>query len=266
MPDNPSRIIAVTGKGGTGKTTFTAIATKILLAAGHHPLIIDADPPVSLALALGADSVRTVGEYRQRLIEDPTERQRMGDRHIREILMEEALADMDGFSFLAIGRSEGPGCFCGINELLKYGIESLSERFELTMIDCEAGIEQINRRVINHINTLLIISDATMKGIHAATHLKDIAGTHGVEGPVRIGLVFNRVDGDISHLIEKARDMGLEVIGVIPADAQVADFDARGEPTLRLPDNAESVVAVKGILESIGLLEAARVEGREKGS
>ncbi len=263
MPDNPCNIIAVTGKGGTGKTTFTAIATKILLAKGHHPLIIDADPPVSLALALGAESVRTVGDYRQRLIEDPSERHRMGERHIREVLVDEALTELDGFSFLAIGRSEGPGCFCGINELLKYGIESLSERFELTLIDCEAGIEQINRRVINNVTTLLIISDATVKGLHAATHLKDIAATHGVEGPVRIGLVFNRVSEDISALAEKAQVMGLEVIGVIPADDRVADFDARGEPTLRLPDDSASVKAVKRILEAVGLLEPARVEGKK---
>ncbi len=264
MQDSGREIIAVTGKGGTGKTTFTAITTKILLAAGRCPLVIDADPPVSLALALGADSTHTVGDYRQRIIEDPAEKHRMGDRHIRDVLIEEALTEMDGFSFLAIGRSEGPGCFCGINELLKYGIESLSERFEITLIDCEAGIEQINRRVISRISTLLIISDTTVKGLHAATHLRDIAGSHGVEGPVRIRLIFNRVDGDVSALREKAGEMGMEVAGVIPADRQVADFDARGEPTLRLPDDSDAVVAIRGILEALGLLERARVVERRR--
>ena len=168
-------IVAVTGKGGAGKTTFTAIAAKLLISQGHRPLIIDADPPVSLAIALGIGSVATIGDYRKRLIEDPGERKKIGERHMRDVLIEEALVEQPGYSFFAIGRAEGPGCYCGINELLKYGIESLAERYELTLVDCEAGIEQINRRVLGSINTLLIVSDPTIKGLRTAAHLKKIA-------------------------------------------------------------------------------------------
>lgn len=245
-------IIAVTGKGGTGKTTFTAIASKLLISRGLHPLVIDADPPVSLALAMGVEDLPTVGDLRQRLIEDPGEKRRIGDRHIKDVLIEEALAELPDFSFMAIGRSEGPGCFCGINELLKYGIESLSERYELTLIDCEAGIEQINRRVLSDIDTLIIVSDPTIKGLKTAAHLENIAQVHGVNGTVRILLVLNRMANGDAELLGKVDESGLDLAGTIPLDRNVSDFDRAGRPILELPDDAPSVRAVSKILDRLG--------------
>ena len=174
-------VIAVTGKGGTGKTTFTAIASKLLISQGFIPW---SSTPIRRSAWLspwGWKTRATVGALRQKLIEDPGEKRRIGDRHIRDVLIEEALTELPDFSFMAIGRSEGPGCFCGINELLKYGIESLSERYELTLIDCEAGIEQINRRVLGDVDTLIIVSDPTVKGLRTAAHLENIAQAYGVD-------------------------------------------------------------------------------------
>ena len=247
-------VIAVTGKGGTGKTTFTAIASKLLISRGLHPLVIDADPPVSLALAMGVENPATVGALRQKLIEDPGEKRRIGDRHIRDVLIEEALTELPDFSFMAIGRSEGPGCFCGINELLKYGIESLSERYELTLIDCEAGIEQINRRVLGDVDTLIIVSDPTVKGLRTAAHLENIAQAYGVTGTVRILLVLNRVANGAAELLEKVDESGLDLAGTIPLDDNVTDFDRVGRPILELPDDAPSVRAVSEILVRLGYL------------
>ncbi len=247
-------IVAVTGKGGTGKTTFTAIAAKLLISRGCRPLIIDADPPTSLALALGTGPVATVGDYRKRLIEDPGEKRKIGDRHMRDVLIEEALSEQPGYSFLAIGRAEGPGCYCGINELLKYGIESLAERYELTLVDCEAGIEQINRRVLGSVDTLLVISDPTIKGLRTAAHLKRIATDYGVEGAFRIRLILNRVENGIAELLEIAEGHGLETVGAIPLDRNVSDFDRAGRPILELPEDAPSLRAVGDILDRLGVL------------
>ncbi len=144
-------VLAVTGKGGVGKTTTTAIMAKLLIQQGVTPLVVDADPPVSLAYAMGAEPTKTLGLYRKRLIEDPTEKRRVNssDRHMREFIYDEVLMEANGASLLVLGRAEGPGCFCGINELLKFGIQSLADKYEATLVDCEAGIEQINRLVLN---------------------------------------------------------------------------------------------------------------------
>jgi CO dehydrogenase maturation factor len=247
--------LAITGKGGTGKTTIAAIMAKILAARGRKPLVIDADPPTSLAYAVGASNFRTVGELRRKLIEDPGEKRRIADRHMRDVLFDEAVMDLGGMSLLVLGRGEGPGCFCGVNELLRFGIESLSKKYSVTLIDCEAGIEQINRRVIRSISTLVMVSDLTIKGLRAASYLKEIAVTHGVEGQFRTGLILNRVrDGGVEELHEKAREMGLNLLGTVPEDEKVAEYDRIDRPTVDLPEDSESVLAVQRILKDLGLV------------
>jgi CO dehydrogenase maturation factor len=247
-------IVAVAGKGGTGKTTFVAIVAKLLAQAGQRLLAVDADPPISLTYALGAAPERTVGDLRYKLIEDPRERRRIGDKHLREVLADEVLVRVHGIDLLILGQAEGPGCFCSINELLKYGIGSLSRQYEVVVIDCEAGIEQINRRVIDCITTLLMISDATIKGLRTAAYLRDIAGRYGVQGQYRTGLVINRACEGVGGLQDKARDMGLDLLGLIPEDANVSRYDRIGQPTIDLPDDSPSVLAVRCILEDLGLV------------
>ena len=246
-------VLAVAGKGGSGKTTLVAIMAKILAKDGLRLLAVDADPPISLTYALGANPKKTVGDLRTRLIEDPREKRRIGDKHIREVVVDEVLINLNGLDLLILGQAEGPGCYCSINELLKFGIESLSQRYDITLIDCEAGIEQINRRVINSIKTLVMISDATIKGLQTAAYLETIAAKYGVEGEYRTGLVINKVDKGATALQEKAREMGLKVLGLIPGDENVADYDRVGRPTVELPDDSPSIIAVRRILETLSL-------------
>jgi len=245
------QVLAVTGKGGAGKTTFTAILAKLLAKEGVNLLAVDADPPVSLTYALGAQPLKTVGDMRSRLIEDPGEKRKFNDRHTRDVVKEEVLMELEGMSLLVLGRAEGPGCYCGLNQLLKFGIESLAEQYEVTLIDCEAGIEQINRRVIDSISTLVMISDATVKGLQTAAYLKDIASKYGIRGPYKTGLVINRAGEGTEALEEKAQEMGLDVLGVIPVDENVAAFDRVGRPTIELPDDSPSVAAVRRILRAL---------------
>lgn len=247
-------VLAVAGKGGAGKTTLVAIMAKILSDNGSKLLAVDADPSISLTYALGAEPRNTLGKLRSRLIEDPREKREIGDKHIRDVIMDEVLIKQGGISLLVLGQAEGPGCFCGLNELLKFGIESLCQKYEITLIDCEAGIEQINRRVITRINTLIMVSDATIKGLQTATYLKNIAGEYGIQGEYRTGLVINKVGKGISRLKEKAKEMGLDLLGLIPLDDNVADYDRVGRPTIELPDDSPSVAAVRRILEDLGLM------------
>lgn len=250
-------VIAVAGKGGTGKTTLVAMMAKILSEAGMKLLAVDADPPISLTYALGANPEKTVSELRARLIQDPRERREIGDRHIRDVITDQSLIRLRGLDLLILGQAEGPGCYCGVNELLKYGIESLSKKYDVTLIDCEAGIEQINRRVINSINTLILVSDETVKGLRTAVYLKDIAARYGVDGRHRTGLVINKVRTGNEAFKGRAEEMGLSFLGMIPLDENVADFDYHGRPTIELPADSPGLVAVRRILE---MLNANRIE------
>jgi len=226
---------------------------KLLAATGPPPLVVDADPPVSLAYALGVNPSRTIAGLRRKMIEDPDEKRKIGDKHIRDVIVEEALIDLNGMPLLILGCAEGPGCFCGINELLKFGIQSLSNRFKVTLVDCEAGLEQINRLVINKISKLLMVSDATMKGIRTAAYLNNIAKEYGVQEPCKIGLIINRIKEDPGQLAETAQSMGLDIVGFIPEDNNITEFDLVGRPTVGLPDHSPSVMAVRRILRTLGL-------------
>lgn len=247
-------VLAVVGKGGAGKTTLIATMVKILSTNGSKLLAIDADPSISLTYALGANPKGTIGELKTRLVEDPRAQREIGDKHIRNVIMDEALINLNRIDLLVLGQAEGPGCHCGINELLKFGIESLSQKYKITLIDCEAGIEQINRRVINSVTTLIMISDATMKGFRTAVYLKRIADKYGVQEGCRTGLVINKAIKGVAELKEKAREMGLDIIGLIPVDEDVADYDRIGRPTMELPNNSPSVLAVGRILKDLALI------------
>ena len=126
-------VMAVTGKGGVGKTTFTAILAKILAGRGVRLLAVDADPPVSLTYALGAQPVKTVGGLRSLLIDDPDAKRMFDDRHTRDVIKDEIVIDLDRMSLVVLGRAEGPGCYCGLNQLLKFGIESLAQGYPVTL-------------------------------------------------------------------------------------------------------------------------------------
>jgi CO dehydrogenase maturation factor len=158
------RLVAVCGKGGTGKTAFTAMMTKALLEShlAGKLLLIDADPALGLPNALGVKVKRTMGQIRENIIKtartaDQSEKTQIADRLDYMIL--EALIETDGYALLAMGRTETLGCFCPVNDLLRGAIETLSKSFDTIIIDGEAGVEQINRQVVRHVDTLVIVSD-----------------------------------------------------------------------------------------------------------
>jgi CO dehydrogenase maturation factor len=245
--------IAITGKGGSGKTMLTTVMTKLLANKKDIKLLaIDADSAVNLPYALGIETKRTVAEIRQQIIEDPEARAEIKDKNIR-IVMEESLETGNGFHLLVMGRPEGPGCYCSVNDLLRYGIENLSQQYDITLIDCEAGPEQVNRRVVKGIDVLLIVTEPTTRGARVADSILGVIQRDESIRPAEMGLIINRYKGDDKLIMESADKWSLNIFGRIPEDQNITDYDASGKAIFYLPDSAPSVVAVAETLTMLGL-------------
>ena len=248
------RLVAVAGKGGTGKTACVAMMTRVLTENGDGGklLLIDADPAGGLQSALGTKVRRTMGEVREAVIrtakgDDQQAKAELADKV--EYLAFEALTEVDGFALLAMGRTETMGCYCPVNSLLRGAIASLSKSFDTIVIDGEAGLEQVNRQVVKHVDTLIVVSDPTTRGIETAAVIKRMVEVDKAMKCERLGLLFNRVQGNHRALEESAASIGMDVFGMIPYDENVADFDFHGKPITGLPDDSPSVGAYRAVIE-----------------
>jgi CO dehydrogenase maturation factor len=251
-------IIAVAGKGGTGKTIIATLLLKLLTEnkkGRGRVLAIDADPATSLPSALGVRIRKTIGDVREE-IASPSQvffSDTMPTDMLIEYKLEEILITTPRFSVLAMGRSEGPGCYCLINDMLRHFIDKLSSRFAIILIDCEAGLEHLSRRTTRDVDTMLVVSDPTKRGIETASSIRNLAEKLLIN--VRqIYLVVNRVteDEDVQNALpELIEDSGLTLIGTVPEDEQIRAYDLIGKPIIDLPEDSKAVVAVKEIYEKI---------------
>lgn len=249
----PGRKVAVTGKGGSGKTMLTALMTMLLARAGQkRVLAIDADSAVNLPLALGLDVLKTVSAIRRSVIEEPAARAGIENKHIRDVIAE-AVQSGPGFDLLVMGRPEGPGCYCSVNDLLRYGIECLSKEYDVTLIDCEAGPEQVNRRVVQSVDALLILTDGSPRSMQSAGAIWEVVRTDPAMRSTKTGLVINRCRGERTAVLRKIREWDIEILGDIPEDQDLSKYDAAGKPLIYLPDSSLSVTATQEILAGLAL-------------
>ena len=248
-----ARTVAVGGKGGVGKTFVSAILTKILRGK-RRLLSIDADPSLGLTYALGFSpfNIKTIWDIREELKDIPGRKRLLRDQDapLKEVIKREVIIKEDGFDFLVMGRSEGPGCFCSINELLRYAIESLSKEYDTVIVDCEAGLEQVNRRVLRKMDTLLLVSDPTVRGIQTANYLSRIAKEFSENEGLRIFLVLNMVE-DMEGAKMLVQKMNIPVIGYIPSDKNVKEYDLKGISLLDFPESSPSYQAIYPISERL---------------
>lgn len=251
-----SKTIAICGKGGVGKTTIAALMVQALADRGGRTLLaIDADPAVGLSYALGVEVTKTVDDIRNDLI-DKVRDDQVGDRvdTLRALDYElfDALMEQPGFALLAIGRPEGEGCYCQVNSLLKDLIESLSTNFDTIIIDGEAGVEQINRRVMKSVDHLVLVSDTSAKGLNVARTIKKVARSNRAVDYRSTGLLLNRIreEDEVGQIMDHAE---FDLLGWIPEDDLVRQYDFEGRPYLDFPKASPTTAVIRGILDSLGI-------------
>lgn len=248
-----AKIIAVAGKGGVGKTSLCSAIVRELVEAfpGKRILAIDADPAVGLSTALGVHVEHTIDDIRNEVIQTS---ERGEYRQAIEVLNEarfrifDTMVECDGFAFLAIGRPEAAGCYCSVNSYLKEVISMLANDFDYVVIDGEAGIEQINRRVMEKVTHLVLITDPSRKGTQVIDTIKRVADELVMYD--RCGAIVNRVTDPA--LIPYIHINGTEILATIGSDPQHAANDIQGLSVFDLPEDAP---VIRGAREALTKLE-----------
>ena len=248
-----TKTIAIAGKGGVGKTSISALLIKLLSAKGSV-LAIDGDPSSNLHMALGLPLEQTIGSIREGMLDHKA----VGKSGIPkpdylELKVREALVESEGIDLLAMGRPEGPGCYCAANNWLRGSIDRLAGNYAFVVIDNEAGMEHISRQTTRNVDILLLVSDPSIRGITAAVRMKDLIGE--LRSRVgRICLVVNRVRDGVPPQIKKIIDeAGIELIAAIAEDPDILDLEVRGAPLIDLPADSPLRKGVADIATNLGL-------------
>jgi len=256
-----TKTIAVAGKGGTGKTLIAALLIKYIAENRLGTVLaIDADPSTNLNLALGVPVYETVGDIREETLQEIQSGSPLGGMSKPDYLdlrIQQSLVEERDFDLLAMGRPEGPGCYCAANNMLRLSIDRLSKFYDYVVIDNEAGLEHLSRRTTRDVDLLLVVSDPTMRGIIAAGRAAKL--TQELEIRVGdIGLIVNRVPGDDSGRLKLASRLeqaivenGLRLIGLLPEDPTVGEYDAKGLPLIELPPETPVRQAMEEIIKSL---------------
>lgn len=249
-----STVIALSGKGGVGKTSLSAAIVRILTEEKKDKkiLAIDADPAIGLSVALGVSVTQTLDDIRLQVAKDVTE----GMSDTQDILAEakfrlfDVMNEDKGFAFLAIGRPEAAGCYCAINTYLRQVISMLADEFDYVVIDGEAGIEQINRRVMEKVTHLLLVSDQSRKGIEIIKTIDNVSKE--LVMAQKSGAVLNRILHPES-LDEKLLG-DIPLLAVIGADDALVENDIEGMSSFDLPDDAKILEGAREALKKIGVI------------
>ncbi len=250
--------IAVAGKGGVGKTTTCGMLIDYLCKKGAGPLlVVDADANANLNEVLGVDADTTLGEIREEMARAEmkgTIPAGMTKADYAEFKFNSALIEEDDFDMLVMGRTQGKGCYCYVNGVLKTQVDKYAKNYRYVVMDNEAGLEHVARGTLPHVDTMLLISDCSRRGIQAVARIADMIDEMELK-PGRMGLIVNRAPGGVldDGIREEIEKHGLTLFGVLPQDDAVYRCDCAGEPSARLPENDPVKVALKGILQSLEL-------------
>jgi CO dehydrogenase maturation factor len=245
--------IAIAGKGGSGKSTFSALLCRSLLRKDIKPLLaVDADPNSCLPEKLGIEVEQTIGDLREELRKNPDKKPAgIAKGEWMENMINRAIIESTGMDMLVMGRQEGPDCYCFINNLLRQCLDQIGKQYQGVVIDNEAGLEHLSRRSNGSLEVLLVVAHPTITGARTAIRIMELVKSLKLD----VGqcfLVLNQVDTEIEPALasEFART-GLELAGTVPTDPVVRDFEVKAQSLMTVPADSKAAMAVEEILNKI---------------
>lgn len=246
------RIIAVTGKGGTGKTTTAGLIIRALLGKRCGAVLaVDADPNSTLAETLGLKVEDTISSICEETLKEKENLPGgMSKGRYLEYRMQQSLLEKDSLSVLSMGRPEGPGCYCYVNNLLREMIKDLIDDYTYTVIDNEAGMEHLSRKTMRRIDTLFVVSDFSVIGVRSAARIYNLACAIGI----KLGksfLIVNKTKDGIESLDKEIKDSRLSLAGTLPFDIEVERMSLSGKSLFDLPKECKAVKNINQIVSSI---------------
>jgi CO dehydrogenase maturation factor len=246
-------ILAMTGKGGVGKTTLSAMVINWLVSRGETPILaVDADSNANLHEALGVGLGATVGGIREDAREQAKSLKGVSKQEFLELRVQEPLVERDGYDLVVMGRPEGRGCYCFANNVLRDVLDRLAQNYRHIVIDSEAGLEHISRRTLLSVDKLIMVSDCSVRGVHTTSRISALADEVQLEVKER-GLIVNRApDGILPPVVRReAEATGLPLLAIIPLDPNITALDAAGDAFSTIPQEAPARMAIEAMLEGM---------------
>lgn len=255
-----AHVIAVAGKGGVGKTTLTGLIIQYLGEKGKGPILaVDADANSNLNEVLGVKVDATLGDVREEVARSEMAKDNpipagMTKADYMEFKFDDALVEDDDFDLLVMGRTQGKGCYCFVNGLLQAQLQRLEKNYPYIIVDNEAGMEHINRGVLPSMQTAILVSDCSRRGVQAVGRIAKLIEECDMH-PRQIGLIINRAPGGVLNegTKQEIENQGLHLLGVVPQDETVFDYDCEGKPTINLPEDSPVKKAIREIVDKLDI-------------
>ena len=250
--------IAVAGKGGVGKTTTCGMMIDYLCKKRRGPvLVVDADANSNLNEVLGVEVETSLGQIREEMAQAELKGsipKGMTKADYAEFKFNSALIEDDDFDMLVMGRTQGKGCYCYVNGVLQSQVAKYASNYSYVVMDNEAGLEHVARGTLPHVDTMLLISDCSRRGIQAVGRIAQMVNEMNLN-PTRMGLIVNRAPGGVLEegVKQEIEKQGLTLLGVLPHDDAVYRCDCAGEPSAQLPESDPMKAALKKIVDELGL-------------
>lgn len=255
-----AHVIAVAGKGGVGKTTLTGLIIQYLGEKGKGPILaVDADANSNLNEVLGVKVEATLGDVREEVARSEMAKDNpipagMTKADYMEFKFDDALVEDDDFDLLVMGRTQGKGCYCFVNGLLQAQLQRLEKNYPYIIVDNEAGMEHISRGVLPSMQTAILVSDCSRRGVQAVGRIAKLIEECDMH-PRQIGLIINRAPGGVLNegTKQEIENQGLNLLGVVPQDEAVFEYDCDGTPTINLPEDSPVKKAIREIVDKLDI-------------
>ncbi len=255
-----AHVIAVAGKGGVGKTTLCGLLIQYLGEIGKGPILaVDADANSNLNEVLGVEVESTLGEIREEIAQSEMAAKNpipagVSKADYAEFKFNSAIIEDDDFDLLVMGRTQGKGCYCYVNGLLQAQLQKLQNNYPYFIVDNEAGMEHISRGILPSMETAILVSDCSRRGVQAVGRIAKLIQECNMH-PKTVGLIVNRApNGELNEgTREEIEKQGLTLLGVVPQDQQVYEYDCEGKPTVELPEDSPVKQALREIVKKLNL-------------